>query len=142
MCVHALNVLRMILIDATLGPDLDAFIAGDHLHVNTIHPFIHLLTPRNTFSLRRSLTQSRKLPLTHPLILLDLDPPTQPIAECTQLAVQGFKSNKWAIRNSSMMVFSSVVQRAVDNDKNEGATPPPFFSSSSLLRKYNTCLCR
>ena len=28
MCVHALNVLRMILIDATLGPDLDAFIAG------------------------------------------------------------------------------------------------------------------
>ena len=32
MCVHALNVLRMILIDATLGPDLDAFIAGDHQH--------------------------------------------------------------------------------------------------------------
>ena len=32
MCVHALNVLRMILIDATLGPDLDAFIAGDDQH--------------------------------------------------------------------------------------------------------------
>ena len=79
ICVHALNVVRMILIDAALSPDLDGF-----------------------------------------------------IAECTQLAVRGFQSRHWAVRNSSMMVFSSVVQRAVDNDKNESggaraATASEFF---------------
>ena len=29
-------------------------------------------------------------------------------------------SHRWAIRNSAMMVFSAVVQRAVDNDKSSG----------------------
>ena len=79
ICVHSLNAIRMILIDAALSPDLDGF-----------------------------------------------------IAESTQLAVGGFQSRHWAVRNSSMMVFSSVVQRAVDNDKNESggaraATASEFF---------------
>ena len=79
ICVHALNVIRMILIDAALSPDLDSS-----------------------------------------------------IAESTRLAVRGFQSRHWAVRNSSMMVFSSVVQRAVDNDKNESggaraATASEFF---------------
>lgn len=48
------------------------------------------------------------------------------------IAVKGFKSPLWAIRNSSMMVFSAVVQRTVDNDKRESggiraATPSDFF---------------
>lgn len=62
--MHALNVIRMILIDGTLSPDLGGF-----------------------------------------------------IAECTELAVKGFKSKEWAVRNSCMMVFSSIVQKALDNDK-------------------------
>jgi thyroid adenoma-associated protein len=48
------------------------------------------------------------------------------------IAVKGFKSPLWAIRNSSMMVFSSVVQRTVDNDKRESggiraATASDYF---------------
>jgi hypothetical protein len=49
--VHSLNILRLIILDATLGPDL--------------HPFI---------------------------------------AQATKIAVRGFQSPLWAIRNSSMMV--------------------------------------
>jgi hypothetical protein len=64
MCVHALNVVRLILLDAVLAPQLDVYIA-------------------------RTL----------------------------QLAVRGFTSKHWAVRNSCMMVFASVIQRAVDNDK-------------------------
>eukprot|EP01041_Mallomonas_annulata_P002162 gene2162-4208_t len=71
--VHALNIIRLILLDGALGPDLDQF-----------------------------------------------------IAQATILAVRGFKSPRWAVRNSSMMVFASVVQRSVDNDKNDtgGGRPP------------------
>jgi hypothetical protein len=32
--------------------------------------------------------------------------------------MKGFKSPHWAVRNSSMMVFASIIQRAVANDKN------------------------
>eukprot|EP01034_Spumella_vulgaris_P032821 gene32821-40513_t len=79
LSVHALNVVRLILCDASVGPDVDAF-----------------------------------------------------VAKCTELAVRGFSSSKWGVRNSSMMVFSAVVQRAVDNDKNDSggasaATAVEFF---------------
>jgi hypothetical protein len=39
------------------------------------------------------------------------------VARSLELAVRGFGSSKWAVRNSSMMLFASVIQRAVDNDK-------------------------
>lgn len=64
--VHALNIIRLILMDGALGQDLNAY-----------------------------------------------------IAHATILAMNGFRSPIWAVRNSSMMVFSAVVQRAVDNDKND-----------------------
>jgi uncharacterized membrane protein YgcG len=39
------------------------------------------------------------------------------------LAVSGFKSRRWAVRNSSMMLFSALVQRVVDSDRNSTAGP-------------------
>lgn len=44
---------------------------------------------------------------------------SQYISRCVQYAVRGFDSDRWAVRNSSMMVFTAVVQRAVDADKND-----------------------
>lgn len=86
--VHALNIIRLIILDATLGPDL--------------YPYI---------------------------------------AEATKIAVRGFKSDRWAVRNSSMMVFSAVVQRSVDNDKKENggaraATPEEFFGRFPSLYPF------
>jgi hypothetical protein len=43
----------------------------------------------------------------------------QYITQCVQYSVQGFESDRWAVRNSSMMVFTAVVQRSVDVDKND-----------------------
>jgi hypothetical protein len=84
ICVHSLNVLRLILCDGALGQDLDIYIARTAI-----------------------------------------------------LAVRGFRSPKWAVRNSSMMVFSAVVQRSVDNDKNEAsakaATAIEFFQRMPTL---------
>ena len=78
-CVHSLNILRLILLDAALGPEADAY-----------------------------------------------------IPQAVMYAVRGFKSELWAVRNSCMMVFSAIVQRAVDNDKKEcggakAATAIEFF---------------
>lgn len=78
-CVHSLNILRLILLDAALGPEADAY-----------------------------------------------------IPQAVKYAVRGFKSELWAVRNSCMMVFSAIVQRAVDNDKKEcggakAATAIEFF---------------
>ena len=86
--VHALNIIRLILLDATLGPDLFPY-----------------------------------------------------VTEATKIAVRGFKSDRWAVRNSSMMVFSAVVQRAVDNDKNENGgvratTPEEFFGRFPSLYPF------
>ena len=86
--VHALNIIRLIVLDSTLGPDL--------------HPYI----------------------------------PT-----ATMIAVKGFTSPLWAIRNSSMMVFSAVVQRTVDNDKRESggiraATPTDYFQRFPALYPF------
>lgn len=88
VCVHALNVLRLILSDAALGPDLDPF-----------------------------------------------------IARCAEMAVRGFRSTKWAVRNSAMMVFAAMVQRAVDNQKNESggakaATVQEFFQRFPSLYPF------
>lgn len=66
MSVHALNVLRLILADAILGPDLDPF-----------------------------------------------------LSHATELSIRGFRSTKWAVRNSSMMMFASVIQRTIDNEKHD-----------------------
>jgi hypothetical protein len=60
----------------------------------------------------------------------DLD---QYVAKAVELSVTGFKSSRWAVRNSSMMVFAAVVQRALDNEKNDSggaraATTLEFFS--------------
>lgn len=79
ICVHALNVLRLIITDAALGTDIDFY-----------------------------------------------------IARAAKMAVSGFRSPKWAVRNSSMMVFTAVVQRSIDNDKNESggakaSTAQEFF---------------
>lgn len=83
-CVHALNILKFILLDAALA--------------NDVLPYV---------------------------------------AEAAMIAVLGFQDPNWAVRNSSMMVFSAVMQRAVDNKKNasdltltstsKGATPLEFF---------------
>jgi len=66
LCVHALNVLRLLVSDALVGPALHAY-----------------------------------------------------VCQIVQFAVRGFDSDRWAVRNSSMMVFTAVVQRAVDADKND-----------------------
>jgi hypothetical protein len=66
MAVHALNVLRLVLLDATLGSDLDPY-----------------------------------------------------LTDATICSIQGFRSSKWAVRNSSMMLFASIIQRAVDNEKHD-----------------------
>lgn len=83
-CVHSLNILKFILLDAALA--------------NDVVPYV---------------------------------------AEAAMIAVLGFQDPNWAVRNSSMMVFSAVMQRAVDNKKNasdltltttsKGATPLEFF---------------
>lgn len=65
-CVHAINILRLILLDGTLTSGTDAYLAS-----------------------------------------------------CCQLAITGFRSARWAIRNSCMMLFTAVVQKSVDNEKNE-----------------------
>ena len=66
LCVHSMNVLRLLIGDATVGPALNPY-----------------------------------------------------ITQCVQYSVQGFESERWAVRNSSMMVFTAVVQRSVDVDKND-----------------------
>ena len=66
MTVHALNVLRLILLDSVLGSDLGPY-----------------------------------------------------LAEASILSLKGFQSPQWAVRNSSMMMFASIVQRTVDNEKHE-----------------------
>lgn len=65
-CVHAINVLRLILLDGGLGSDLDGY-----------------------------------------------------IAPCCDLAIKGFQSQKWQIRNSCVMLFSAVVQKAIESEKND-----------------------
>ena len=77
-CVHALNALRLILIDAALGAEIDVYV------------------PR-----------------------------------ATMLAVRGWHL-QWGVRNSSMMLFSSVVQRAVDNDKRSEASSSGSTAVTSL----------
>jgi len=64
--VHAMNVLKLILIDSTLGSDIDDY-----------------------------------------------------ISESLKMVVRGLGSPIWAVRNSSMMVFTSIIQSAVNNDKND-----------------------
>lgn len=59
------------------------------------------------------------------------------LARATELAVIGFKSPRWAIRNSSMMVFTSVVQRAIDFDKNSSGGSSAA-SSSEYFQRYPT----
>jgi hypothetical protein len=66
LCVHSLNVLKLLVADAVVGPAL-------HEHISRV----------------------------------------------MQCCMSGFESARWAVRNSSMMVFTSVVQRAVDADKND-----------------------
>jgi hypothetical protein len=84
-CVHSLNIIRLILLDSSMGPNLDPY-----------------------------------------------------IAPATELAVCGFKSSRWAIRNSSMMVFAAVVQRALANEKNDysnlhASTANDFFHNFPSL---------
>jgi hypothetical protein len=86
--VHALNVLRLILSDAALGPDLNTY-----------------------------------------------------VAETAQLAVSGFTAPQWAVRNSCMMVFTAVAQRAVGTDKNDSAgaavpTISEFFQRFPALEPF------
>ena len=88
LAVHALNVLRLILSDGTLGPDLNAY-----------------------------------------------------IPDTAQLAVRGFTAPQWAVRNSCMMVFTAVAQRAVGTDKNDssGAAVPTiteFFQRFPVLEPF------
>ncbi len=64
--VHAMNVLKLILIDSTLGTDIDNY-----------------------------------------------------ISDSLKMVVKGLGSPIWAVRNSSMMVFTSIIQSAVNNDKND-----------------------
>ena len=80
VCVHALNALRLLLVDSALAHDVDKYISPACI-----------------------------------------------------LAVNGFCHPEWGVRNSSMMLFASIVQRAVDNDKRSdastrGSTAKNFFS--------------
>lgn len=86
-CVHALNILRILLLDGTLGTEMDPY-----------------------------------------------------ISVCCDLAVRGFLSTEWAIRNSAMMLFTAMVQRAIDSEKNDRgvgfhrtATVMEFFASFPSL---------
>lgn len=88
LAVHALNVLRLILSDAALGPDLNIY-----------------------------------------------------IPETAQLAVRGFTAPQWSVRNSCMMVFTAVAQRAVGTDKNDSAgaavpTIAEFFQRFPALEPF------
>jgi len=52
--------------------------------------------------------------------------------------VRGFTHSRWAVRNSAMMVFASIVQRAVDNHKGSeasarGTTARSFFARFPAL---------
>lgn len=87
-CVHSLNIIRLIILDSAMGPDIDSY-----------------------------------------------------LSEATIIAVNGFKSPRWAVRNSSMMVFASIVQRAIDNDKNtsggsRAATANEFFARYPTLLPF------
>ncbi|CAM9271211.1 unnamed protein product, partial [Ectocarpus fasciculatus] len=78
-CVHAINVIRLLVLDGVVGPRLTSF-----------------------------------------------------IAQATIVAVRGFVSSRWAVRNSAMMLFSAVIQRSVDVEKRESgggkaATAVEFF---------------
>jgi hypothetical protein len=75
-CVHSLNILKLIVNDATLAADVIPY-----------------------------------------------------IVDCTRVCMMGFQDRNWAVRNSCMMVFTAVIQRAVDNQKNAAAD---VFSSSGL----------
>lgn len=44
------------------------------------------------------------------------------ISAATQYTIHGFKSSQWAVRNSCMMVFSSIIQKSVDRDKNNSGS--------------------
>ncbi|CAM9102187.1 unnamed protein product, partial [Hapterophycus canaliculatus] len=66
--VHAMNVLRVVFVDATLADDVGPY-----------------------------------------------------VTEATMAAVCGFEHPVWAVRNSSMMLFSSIMQRAVGGAKNAGS---------------------
>lgn len=68
MSVHALNVIRLILLDAALGGEVDVF-----------------------------------------------------VEDAIVLTVHGFRSPHWAVRNSCMMVFAAVLQRAIDQNKTSEA---------------------
>lgn len=81
--VHALNILRLVLLDSTLGPNLGPY-----------------------------------------------------VAPATEVAVNGFKSSLWAIRNSSMMVFAAVVQRAVANEV------PPIPDMCAMCADVLVAVCR
>lgn len=81
LSVHALNVLRLIILDGAFSFELDRYIS--------------------------------------PLLML---------------TISGFAHNEWAVRNSSMMVFSAIVQKCVAKDKNsstKGHTSNNNSSSSS-----------
>ncbi|CAM9301190.1 unnamed protein product, partial [Choristocarpus tenellus] len=48
------------------------------------------------------------------------------VTEAMMASVWGFKDSNWAVRNSSMMLFSSVTQRAVGGEKNVGMCKATF----------------
>lgn len=64
---------------------------------------------------------------------------SQYISRCVQYAVRGFDSDRWAVRNSSMMVFTAVVQRAVDADKNDsgGSSAGSYYFFASLCSQIS-----
>eukprot|EP00605_Chrysophyceae_sp_TOSAG23-4_P001742 GSChrysophyteH1.ASY1.ANO1.1929.1 assembled CDS len=71
-----------------------------------------------------------RLILVDAALAMDIDPY---IDRALRLVVRGFSHERWAVRNSAMMVFASIVQRAVDNHKGSeasarGTTARAFFS--------------
>lgn len=46
------------------------------------------------------------------------------VHQATMAAVCGFEAPTWAVRNSSMMVFASIMQRAVGGAKNSAPADP------------------
>jgi len=51
-------------------------------------------------------------------------------------AIQGFEDSRWAVRNSSMILFTAVVQRTVDNHKNASSFGQGLVSAQEFFHTH------
>ena len=53
------------------------------------------------------------------------------VTEATIASIRGFRHQEWAVRNSSTMLFSALLQRAITNHKNVDVSSDTFAETSS-----------